>query len=88
MANAGRPSTPAVVTARGERLAQLLRKARQDHHGELSDVEFAQRVGLSVNTWRKLQRSTRNPGFFTIVDIAAALDLDLDDIVAATRPGS
>lgn len=84
MARAGRPATPAELTARGKRLSALLREARLERFEDLSDEEFARRIGLSVNTWRKLQNRTTNPGFFTIVDVVAALDLDLDDVVNET----
>ncbi len=68
---------------RGERFGALLRQAR----GDRSMVEIAAAAGVSVETLRKIEGGRiPTPAFFTVVALAAALDLSLDVIAAATTP--
>lgn len=67
--------------ARGERLGQLLRRAR----GELSMVEVAARAGISVETLRKIETGrVPTPAFFTVAAVAEAVGLSLDKLLDAT----
>jgi len=63
---------------RGERLGQLLRRAR----GERSMVEIAAVAGLSAETLRKIETGRApTPAFFTVAAIASALGLSMDELV-------
>jgi transcriptional regulator with XRE-family HTH domain len=76
------PLTPA-DRARGERLGALLRAARADR--SLADVAGAARI--STETLRKIEAGRiPTPAFFTVAALAAALDLSLDTIAAASAP--
>jgi DNA-binding phage protein len=64
---------------RGERLGALLRQAR----GDRSMVEVAAQAGLSAETLRKIETGRApTPAFFTVVALAAALGLRLDEVAA------
>jgi transcriptional regulator with XRE-family HTH domain len=66
---------------RGERFGELLRRAR----GDRSMVEIAARAGVSAETLRKIETGRApTPAFFTVVALATALDISLDDLAAAT----
>ncbi|MGI5403806.1 helix-turn-helix domain-containing protein [Streptomyces sp. CA-135486] len=63
---------------RGERLGQLLRRAR----GERSMVDVAAAAGISAETLRKIETGRApTPAFFTVAALAAALGLSMDDLV-------
>jgi transcriptional regulator with XRE-family HTH domain len=65
---------------RGERFGALLRQAR----GERSIVAVAAAAGLSAETLRKIEAGRiPTPAFFTVVALAAALDVSLDVLAAA-----
>ncbi|RJQ80326.1 XRE family transcriptional regulator [Pseudonocardiaceae bacterium YIM PH 21723] len=62
---------------RGERFGALLRAAR----GERSMVEVAAIAGLSAETLRKIETGRApTPAFFTVVALASALGLSLDNL--------
>lgn len=66
---------------RGERFGELLRRAR----GGRSMVEIAARAGVSAETLRKIETGRApTPAFFTVVALATALGISLDDLAAAT----
>jgi transcriptional regulator with XRE-family HTH domain len=68
---------------RGERLGALLREAR----GERSIVQVAAAAGLSAETVRKIEAGRiPTPTFFTVVALAAALEVTLDGLAAAAAP--
>lgn len=79
--------------ARGRRLGEVLRRER----GERSIVEVATRAGISPETLRKIEKGrVATPAFATVAQVAAVLDLSLDDLwrrvdavdaVAAKSPG-
>ncbi|WP_330308521.1 MULTISPECIES: helix-turn-helix transcriptional regulator [unclassified Streptomyces] len=63
---------------RGERLGQLLRKAR----GGRSMAEVAAVAGISAETLRKIETGRApTPAFFTVAALARALGLSMDDLV-------
>ncbi|OII60263.1 transcriptional regulator [Streptomyces sp. CC53] len=73
------PLTP-YERQRGERFGALLRQAR----GSRSMVEVAAAAGVSAETLRKIETGRApTPAFFTVVALAAALDVSLDELAAA-----
>ncbi|GAA1196329.1 helix-turn-helix transcriptional regulator [Prauserella alba] len=65
---------------RGERLGIALRSAR----GERSMVAVAADAGISVETLRKIETGRiPTPAFFTVLAIADAVGLPLDDLRTA-----
>ncbi|WP_329562845.1 helix-turn-helix domain-containing protein [Kitasatospora sp. NBC_01266] len=76
------PLTP-LERERGERLGTLLRQAR----GDRSMVEVAAQAGLSAETLRKIETGRApTPAFFTVVAIAGALGLSLDELAVLCSP--
>jgi len=74
-----RPPLSPLERARGERLGELLRRAR----GPRSMVEVAAAAGVPVETLRKIETGrTPTPAFFTIAALAAALGIALEDLAA------
>ena len=70
------PLTPG-ERMRGERLGMLLREAR----GQRSMAEIAAASGVPVETLRKIETGRiATPAFFTVVALAAAVGLSLDQI--------
>lgn len=79
-----RPPLTPEERARGERLGDLLRRAR----GERSMTEVAARAGVPVETLRKIESGrVPTPAFFTVAALATALDLSLDTIAGLCGPG-
>ena len=79
-----RPPLTPEERARGERLGDLLRRAR----GERSMTEVAARAGVPVETLRKIESGrVPTPAFFTVAALATALDLSLDTIAGLCAPG-
>ncbi|MBB5908921.1 helix-turn-helix domain-containing protein [Actinoalloteichus hymeniacidonis] len=76
-----RPPLSGVERERGERLGVLLRQAR----GERSMAQIAAIAGVSTETLRKIETGrVPTPAFFTVVALAAALDLSLDAVANAS----
>jgi transcriptional regulator with XRE-family HTH domain len=70
---------------RGERFGALLRRAR----GDRSMADVASAAGVSAETLRKIETGRApTPAFFTVAALAAALDLSLDALAAASAPES
>ncbi|MCW5252005.1 MULTISPECIES: helix-turn-helix domain-containing protein [unclassified Streptomyces] len=70
---------------RGERLGRLLRAAR----GDRSMAEVAARAGVSAETLRKIETGRApTPAFFTVVALAAALGLSLDELSGQCVPAA
>ena len=68
---------------RGRRLGSLLRQAR----GPASLGEVAAAAGISVETLRKMETGRiPTPAFFTVVALARALELSLDDLSVDVFP--
>ncbi|WP_406302213.1 helix-turn-helix domain-containing protein [Streptomyces sp. NBC_00885] len=68
---------------RGERLGQLLRRAR----GDRSMVEVAAAAGLSPETLRKIETGRApTPAFFTVAAVAAVLGLSMDELAVSCAP--
>ncbi|WP_406398579.1 helix-turn-helix domain-containing protein [Streptomyces sp. NBC_00879] len=68
---------------RGERLGQLLRRAR----GDRSMVEVAAAAGLSPETLRKIETGRApTPAFFTVAAVAAVLSLSMDELALNCAP--
>lgn len=73
-----RPPLSPQEHARGRRLGRLLRAAR----GVRSMAEVAAASGVPAETLRKIETGRIvTPAFFTVAAVAAALDLDLDNLV-------
>ncbi|MFE6748317.1 helix-turn-helix domain-containing protein [Kitasatospora purpeofusca] len=73
------PLTPG-ERERGERFGVLLREAR----GGRSMVEVAAAAGVSAETLRKIETGRApTPSFFTVVALAYALGLSLDELAAS-----
>ncbi|TVL91690.1 helix-turn-helix domain-containing protein [Streptomyces sp. SAJ15] len=67
----------ALERERGRCLGALLRQAR----GERSMAEVAARAGISAETLRKIETGRApTPAFFTVVALASALGLGLDEL--------
>jgi transcriptional regulator with XRE-family HTH domain len=65
---------------RGRRLGAALRAAR----GPRSMVDVSAAAGIPVETLRKIETGRIvTPAFFTVAALAAALDLDLAELVPA-----
>jgi transcriptional regulator with XRE-family HTH domain len=76
------PLTPS-DRARGERLGELLRRAR----GPRSMVDVAAAAGISVETLRKIERGrVPTPAFFTVAALCDAVGLSLDALSRALEP--
>lgn len=74
------PLTPEELE-RGQRLGAALRQAR----GQASLGQVALAAGVSVETLRKIETGRiPTPAFFTVLAIARALGLSLDDLSAST----
>jgi transcriptional regulator with XRE-family HTH domain len=72
-----RPMLTPEERARGQRLGTRLRRAR----GDRSLVEIAAGSGVPVETLRKIEAGRiPTPAFFTVVALATALGLTLDDL--------
>ncbi|HET6360353.1 helix-turn-helix transcriptional regulator [Streptomyces sp.] len=68
---------------RGERLGQLLRRAR----GDRSMVEVAAAAGLSPETLRKIETGRApTPAFFTVAAVASVLGLSMDELALNCAP--
>ncbi|MGW3285023.1 helix-turn-helix domain-containing protein [Streptomyces sp. NPDC001002] len=64
---------------RGERFGRLLREAR----GGRSMTDVAASAGISAETLRKIETGRApTPAFFTVVALARALGLSMDELAA------
>jgi transcriptional regulator with XRE-family HTH domain len=85
-----RPPLSPEERERGERLGKLLREAR----GQRSMAEIAAVSGVPTETLRKIETGRiATPAFFTVVALASALGLPLDEVIrhcqgTAHDPGS
>ena len=75
-----RPMLTPQERERGRRLGAALRAARSDR----SMVEVAAASGVPIETLRKIETGRIvTPAFFTVVTLARALDVPLDELAAA-----
>ena len=75
-----RPPLTAAERDRGRRLGALLRAAR----GNRSPAEIAAASGVSLEALRKIESGrVPTPAFFTVAALAHAVDVPLDELVAA-----
>lgn len=65
------------------RVAELLRKERK--HRQLSMSRVAERAGLSQQMVSYVERGLRNPTLDTLLRMAAAMKLDLAELLAAAQ---
>jgi transcriptional regulator with XRE-family HTH domain len=74
-----RPPLSQQERARGERLGMLLRQAR----GTRSMTEIAAASGVPAETLRKIETGRiATPAFFTVVALAEAAGVSLEEVVA------
>jgi transcriptional regulator with XRE-family HTH domain len=72
-----RPPLSDAERERGIRLGAILRAAR----GDVTSVEIAARAGISVEALRKIEHGrVPTPAFFTVLAIAEAVGLSLDEL--------
>jgi DNA-binding Xre family transcriptional regulator len=68
---------------RGQRLGELLRRAR----GPRSMTAVATAVGISPETLRKIESGrVPTPAFFTVAALCSELGVSLDDLVGRCAP--
>ena len=78
-----RPPLSDADRERGIRLGAALRAAR----GDRTSVEIAARAGISVEALRKIEHGrVPTPAFFTVLAIAEAVGLSLDDLRTTITP--
>jgi transcriptional regulator with XRE-family HTH domain len=73
---------------RGDReVGRHLRSARQQRG--LTQHELAQRSGLRLDTLRSIEQGrTPNPGVYTVLDLAEALEMTVDELLTASDRGA
>jgi transcriptional regulator with XRE-family HTH domain len=80
-----RPPLSPEERVRGEKLGAMLRAARADR----SMVDVAVASGVPVETLRKIESGRiPTPAFFTVVALAQALNVPLDDLVGRCAPAA
>jgi hypothetical protein len=80
----GRRPTSEEGIRRGASLSRALAKERR--RAGLSQAELAARAGVDLDLIRKLEQQViHSPGFFTVTDLAAAMDMDLSELARRTR---
>jgi len=78
-----RPPLSDADRERGIRLGAALRAAR----GDRTSVEIAARAGISVEALRKIEHGrVPTPAFFTVLAIAEAVGLSLDELRTTITP--
>lgn len=78
-----RPPLSDADRERGIRLGAVLRAAR----GDRTSVEVAARAGISVEALRKIEHGrVPTPAFFTVLAIAEAVGLSLDELRTTITP--
>lgn len=74
------------LSAHQKRLGRALGAEIQRRRGSASAASLATAGGVSLDTWRKLEQGeVPTPGFFLVADIAAVLQVTLDELIAAAR---
>ena len=62
-----------------KKFADNLRAERNRKH--LSQEGLAEKANLSMQTVSKIERGVQVPSFFTVYDIAKALEIDINDLL-------
>jgi ribosome-binding protein aMBF1 (putative translation factor) len=85
MARSGRRAASPALVQRGRRLAHVLRDSRDAR--DWSRPELARAAQVEADTLRRIESGqTHDPGFFTVVDLARALGLNLAELADHTLP--
>lgn len=85
MAQPGRPPHTPETLARGRKLAARLKRERTRQFGDLAFEKFAHEAGVSPNTLKKVEKGQGSPGFFVVADLAAKLQVPLDELATPRR---
>jgi transcriptional regulator with XRE-family HTH domain len=84
MARLGRRTASLALLQRGAHLARALQDRRNER--EWSRPQLARIAGVEIDTLRKIEiGQTHDPGFFTVVDLARALGLNLAELAERTQ---
>lgn len=84
MARPGRRTASPALLQRGAYLARALQDRRNER--ELSRPQLARIAGVEIDTLRRIEiGQTHDPGFFTVVDLAGALELNLAELAERTQ---
>ncbi len=74
------------LSAHQKRLGRALGAEIKRRRGGASAASLASSGGVGLDTWRKLEQGeVPTPGFFLVADIAAVLQVTLDELIAAAR---
>jgi hypothetical protein len=74
------------LTDEQKRLGRSLGAEIQRRRGRTAASALALSSGVNLDTWRKVEQGeVPTPGFFLVADIAAALQVTLDDLASAAR---
>ena len=85
MARPGRRAASPALVQRGLHLARVLREGRDAR--DWSRPELARVAQVEADTLRRIEvGQTHDPGFFTVIDLARALDLNLAELAERTQP--
>jgi transcriptional regulator with XRE-family HTH domain len=84
MGRLGRRAASPALVQRGARLADVLKARREER--EWSRSQLARAAQVEIDTLRRIEiYRTHDPGFFTVVDIAHALGLNLMELAEQTQ---
>lgn len=71
------------------RLGAALGSEIRRRRGGTSAATLATAHDVNLDTWRRVEQGkVANPGFFLVADIAAALNVTMDDLAASARSGA
>lgn len=77
----GRQPRSADRRAQGERLGKAIAAIRRDQR--LTQQQLATRCGIAISTLRAIEAGrTSDPGVFTVFEVARALDVSVEDLLA------
>jgi transcriptional regulator with XRE-family HTH domain len=84
MAQPGRRTASPALLQRGAYLASALRDRRNER--QWSRPQLARIAGVEIDTLRRIEVGlTHDPGFFTVIDLARALGLNLAELAERTQ---
>lgn len=71
------------------RLGAALGSEIRRRRGQASASTLASAHEVNLDTWRRVEQGkVANPGFFLVSDIAAALNVTMDELAASARSGA
>lgn len=71
------------------RLGAALGSEIRRRRGATSASTLATTHAVNLDTWRRVEQGkVANPGFFLVADIAAALNVTMDDLATSARSGA